>query len=197
RANYRRIWSRDGAIMGLAALMSGDSDLTATLRRHLETLARYQGRHGEIPSNVDPGADRISYGGTTGRVDGNLWFLIACGQYWRATGDSAFLETIAPAVEWVRFLLGAWEFNQRGLLYVPQTGDWADEYLHSGYVLYDQILYLQAQAELAAMHRAAHGSADRELDESRARLRHLIRANFWFPREPAGPPEDAYHEVLW
>lgn len=197
RANYRRIWSRDGSIMGLAALMSGDSDLIETLRRHLATLARYQGRHGEIPSNVDPGADRISYGGTTGRVDGNLWFLIACGQYWRASGDYTFLANIAPAVERVRFLLGAWEFNQRGLLYVPQTGDWADEYLHSGYVLYDQLLYLQAQTELAAMHRAVHGSADHELEDSRARLRHLIRANFWFPREATDPPEDVYHEVLW
>jgi hypothetical protein len=32
-----------------------------------------------------------------------------------------------PVIEKVAFLLGAWEFNNRGLLYVPATGDWADE----------------------------------------------------------------------
>jgi len=46
-----------------------------------------------------------------------------------------------PAIEKVVFLLGAWEFNNRGLLYVPATGDWADEYVHNGYILYDWAPY--------------------------------------------------------
>ena len=53
RDNYRRIWARDGVIVGLAALMSKDQDLIETLRRTLLTLTQYQGPHGEIPSNVD------------------------------------------------------------------------------------------------------------------------------------------------
>ncbi|SCX95744.1 amylo-alpha-1,6-glucosidase [Thiohalorhabdus denitrificans] len=197
RANYRRVWARDGVILGLAALMSGDEDLAHTFRRTLETLARYQGRHGEIPSNVDPEADRTSYGGTTGRVDADLWFVIGCGQYWQATGDEAFLEAVSPTLERVQFLLGAWEFNNRGLLYVPLTGDWADEYLQNGYVLYDQLLYLRAQWELARIHREMHGSADHPLEERMARLRHFIRANYWFFDGETEPPADAYHEILW
>ena len=126
-ANYRRIWARDGVIIGLAALLTGYHDLGETLKHTLQTLARYQGPHGEIPSNVDPVSQRVSYGGTTGRVDSNLWFVIGCGEYWHATGDEEFLEQMLPAIEKVRFLLGAWEFNNRGLLYVPQAGDWADE----------------------------------------------------------------------
>ena len=144
--NYRRIWGRDGAIIGLAALLRGDSELIEGCRQTLETLAQYQGPHGEIPSNVDPKTDRVSYGGTAGRVDADLWFAIGCGLYWRVTGDNAFLDQMLEPLEKVRFLLGTWEFNTRGLLYVPPTGDWADEYLQSGYVLYDQLLYLQAQA---------------------------------------------------
>ncbi|MDH5181804.1 MAG: glycoside hydrolase 100 family protein [Gammaproteobacteria bacterium] len=194
--NYRRIWARDGVIVGLAALMSGNEALVRTLRATLTTLARYQGPHGEIPSNVDTGTQRISYGGTTGRVDADLWFIIGCGEYWRATGDHAFLENIIPAVEKTRFLLGAWEYNNRGLLYVPAAGDWADEYLHAGYILYDQLLYLQAQRTLAVLHEYIHGSCDHQLLEKQTHLKHLIQSNYWFHNDDE-MPDDVYHEVLF
>lgn len=195
-ANYRRIWGRDGVILGLAALLTGNETLATATRDTLATLARYQGPHGEIPSNVDPLSQRISYGGTTGRVDADLWFLIGCGEYWRSTGDDAFLKRVLPAIEKVRFLLGAWEFNNRGLLYVPPTGDWADEYLQQGYVLYDQVLYWQAQKTLCEIHADVHGSEDHRLRERLGRLRHVIQANYWvFGCDQL--PEDAYHEILF
>jgi len=196
RDNYHRVWARDGIIVGLAALMSQDPDLINTFRCTLLTLTKHQGPHGEIPSNVDTVADRISYGGTTGRIDADLWYVIGCGQYWRATGDDDFLEQVLPALEKVRFLLGAWEFNNRGLLYVPQTGDWADEYIHHGYVLYDQLLYLQAQRELCVMHHQVHGSSDHALAEHSTRLKHMIIDNYWF-NDHDNVPDDAYHEVLY
>lgn len=193
--NYRRIWGRDGAIMSLAALLTEEESLIETARSTLETLAEYQGPHGEIPSNVDPVADRISYGGTTGRVDADLWFIIACGEYWSATRDEVFLEKLLPNIEKVRFLLGAWQFNNRGLIYIPVTGDWADEYLHHGYVLYDQLLYLQAQRTMGRLHQEVHGSRDHALQEKISRLCHLIRGNYWFDDDTMS--EDAYHEVLF
>jgi hypothetical protein len=196
RDNYRRIWARDGVIVGLAALMSGDQDLIETLRRTLLTLTRFQGPHGEIPSNVDTTSDRISYGGTAGRIDADLWYIIGCGQYWRVTGDDEFLAQVLPALAKVRFLLGAWEFNNRGFLYVPQTGDWADEYIHHGYVLYDQLLYLQAQQEFCVIHHHIHGSSDHNLIERRTRLKHMIRDNYWF-NDHGSVPDDVYHEVLY
>jgi glycogen debranching enzyme len=196
RANYRRIWARDGSILSLAALLTGDADLIEAARATLETLAGAQGPHGEIPSNVDPQTRRTSYGGTTGRVDGDLWFIIACGEYWAATGDDAFLERTMPTIEKVVFLLGAWEYNSRGLLWVPCAGDWADEYVHQGYVLYDEVLYLQAQRALARFHSFLHESTDHTLEEKSTRLRHMIRANFWFDGDNE-PPPDAYHETMW
>ncbi len=194
--NYRRIWSRDSAIIGLAALLSEDRELIDGCRRSLATLVRYQGPHGEIPSNVDPTTDRVSYGGTAGRVDADLWFVICCWEYCRLTGDDAFLQEILDPLEKVRFLLGAWEFNTRGLLYVPPTGDWADEYVQSGYVLYDQLLYLQAKRAYSGIHRCLHGTADHHLDERIARLKHVIRANYWFGDQQE-VPDDVYHEVLY
>ncbi len=195
-ANYRRIWGRDSCMIGLAALVSGDAQLIDTCRKTLLFLAGHQGPHGEIPSNVDPDSGRISYGGTTGRVDADLWFIICCGQYWRATADHDFLKEVCPVIEKTHFLLGAWEFNTRGLLYIPATGDWADEYVQSGYVLYDNLLYLQAQRELAAIHRCKHGGVDHALQDNVSRLRHLIRANYWF-NDSDDIPEDVYHEILY
>lgn len=195
RDNYRRVWARDGVIIGLAALMTGEESLVATMRQTLGTLARHQGPHGEIPSNVDTSTQRISYGGTTGRVDADLWFVIGCAEYWRASsGDDSFLEEILPCLERVRFLLGAWEFNDRGLIYVPQTGDWADEYVQSGYILYDQLLYLQALRSFCRIHAHVHGSADHQLQDRTTRLLHLIRSNFWFN---GNEPADIYHDVLY
>ena len=196
RDNYRRVWGRDGCIVGLAALLTGDSDLEKGCRRTLETLARHQGRHGEIPSNVDPGTGRVSYGGTTGRVDADLWFVLACGEYWRRSGDDGFLDQMLRPLEKVRELLGAWEFNTRGLLFVPPTGDWADEYLQSGYVLYDQLLYLQAQRQFCRIHRHLHGSEDHELVDRVSRLNSLIRTNYWFS-DDGDDPEHVYHEILY
>ncbi|MEX2365002.1 MAG: glycoside hydrolase 100 family protein, partial [Pseudohongiellaceae bacterium] len=194
--NYRRIWSRDGVILSLAALLTEDPELHETVRETLQTLARYQGPHGEIPSNVDPASQRISYGGTTGRVDASLWFVIGCGEYWKATDDQDFIEQMVPVLEKIRFLLGAWEFNNRGLIYVPQAGDWADEYLHSGYVLYDQLLYLQALRSLRTVHQDLQGTADHPLKERLAHLKHLIQANYWL-HNGNGIPDDAYHEILY
>ncbi len=194
--NYRRVWGRDGAIIGLAALLAEDSELINGCRRTLQTLVRYQGPHGEIPSNVDPKTDRVSYGGTAGRVDADLWFVICCGQYWRVTGDQGFLNEMLEPLESVRSLLAAWEFNTRGLLYIPPTGDWADEYVQSGYVLYDQLLYLQAQREYAAIHQCLHRTSDHNLSERVTRLKHLIRANYWFTDDDE-MPDDVYHEVLY
>lgn len=194
--NYRRIWGRDSSVIGIAALLTGEQDLIDGCRRSLETLIQHQGPHGEIPSNVDPLTDRVSYGGTAGRVDADLWFVIACGEYWKMTQDEEFLKQMIEPLEKVRFLLGAWEFNTRGLIYTPPTGDWADEYLQSGYVLYDQLLYLKAQQSFCEIHCHLHGSAHHDLDDRVARLTHLIRANYWF-NHGEEEKDDIYHEILF
>lgn len=194
--NYRRVWSRDGCIMGLAALLTDRSTLHEACRRTLETLAHHQGPHGEIPSNVDVGSGRVSYGGTTGRLDGNLWFIICAGRYLESTGDLAFLRKLAKPLARVQSLLGAWEYNNRGLLYVPVTGDWADEYLHNGYVLYDELLYLEAQRNLIVIGETLDGERDPALARRVQRLAALIRDNYWLTRD-GDPPENIYHEVLY
>lgn len=194
-ANYNRIWARDGIIMGLSSLLTDEHELIRTFKNTLITLHHQQGPHGEIPSNYDPLSQRVSYGGTTGRVDANLWFIIGCYEYWRVTHDDEFLQSILPCIEKVRFLLGAWEFNNRGLIYIPQAGDWADEYLQSGYVLYDQALYYRALKSICAIHNHIHKSQDHDLLTKVQRLKNLIQANYWLG--DIDPAEEIYHEVLY
>ncbi|MFA6259278.1 MAG: glycoside hydrolase 100 family protein [Candidatus Peribacteraceae bacterium] len=196
--NYHRIWGRDGVIIGLAALLTEDAKLRSTFLATLRTLKAHQGPHGEIPSNVNALTGDVSYGGTAGRVDADLWFMIGCAEYWKITQDEQFLAEFLPHLERVRFLLGAWEFNARGLLYVPQTGDWSDEYVQHGYILYDQLLYLRALMGMRALfHGAAsvehHGAFDQKID----RLRGLIQANYWFHDHCDIDKSRAYHHTLY
>jgi hypothetical protein len=46
-----------------------------------------------------------------------------------------------PKIEKALFVLQVWEYNGRGLIYSPLGGNWADEYVTSGYTLYDNVLY--------------------------------------------------------
>ena len=144
--NYQRVWARDGVICGLAALASGDDKLILTFKKTLETLANNQHANGTIPSNVLIENDKtdVSYGGLAGRVDAVTWFVIGICQYSLQTNNPEFVEKHKPNIQKCLSLLEAWEFNNKHLLYVPLSGNWADEYITDGYVLYDQLLRIWA-----------------------------------------------------
>lgn len=196
RHNYQRVWSRDGVIIGLAALLTDNEDLHQTFIQTLRTLKRHQGPHGEIPSNVDCKNKRVSYGGTAGRVDADLWYLIGCHAYWEHTKDEHFLDESIESIEQVLFLLGAWEYNGRGLLYVPHTGDWSDEYMQHGYILYDQLLYYRALHCCAELLEAYRGKPALDVCEKIGHVKNLIQENYWFDSCDDQNP-DIYHPVLY
>jgi len=191
--NYRRVFSRDSAIIGLAALATDDEELIDASKRSILTLAEFQGEHGEIPSNVDGENEKVSYGGTAGRVDATIWFVIFAIAYYKRTKDRAFLEEVISSMHQAMWLLGAWEFNQKGFIYVPPTGDWADEYLQQGYILYDQLLYYHALRSYAyALEELGEESG--KWREKAELLSNLIQSNFG-----GCTGEDdlyAYHPVL-
>lgn len=144
--NYQRVWARDGVICGLAALASGDKSLIATFEATINTLAIYQHEIGTIPSNVlIKGSEvEISYGGLAGRVDAVSWFVIGVCQLAIYKNDNKIIEKYQTQIEKCFRLLNAWEYNNKDLVYVPLSGNWADEYITEGYVLYDQLLRLWA-----------------------------------------------------
>lgn len=142
--NYRRIWTRDSALCGLAALSTDDITLKQTFRRSIETIFRNQHKNGFIPSNVSPIGDNVSYGSVVGRVDNHAWIIISACTYAYILDEREWLQQFEASVEKSFSLMTAWEFNGRGLMYVPQSADWADEYYHHGYILYNQLLRLWA-----------------------------------------------------
>lgn len=144
--NYKRVWARDGVICGLAALASGNNQLIATFKNTLETLAKHQHLNGTIPSNVMVSEEdtEVSYGGLAGRVDAVSWFVIGVCQYAFYKNDAAFVTQYETQIQKCWQLLEAWEFNNKHLMYVPLSGNWADEYITDGYVLYDQLLRIWA-----------------------------------------------------
>ena len=93
-------------------------------------------------------------------------------------------EQMLPVMEKTLFLLGAWEFNNRGLLYVPETGDWADEYIHNGYVLYDQLLYLQALRTMAVARKKRYSRYDHSLNDRLESFTALTTAGVIFTYSP-------------
>ncbi len=145
-SNYKRVWARDGVICGLAALASGDENLIITFEKTLETLANNQHKNGTIPSNVlvTENETQVSYGGLAGRVDPVTWFVIGICQYAFYKKDSSFVSKYDSNIQKCLQLLEAWEFNNQHLIYVPLSGNWADEYITDGYVLYDQLLRIWA-----------------------------------------------------
>lgn len=145
-SNYKRVWARDGVICGLAALASGDENLINTFENTLETLANTQHKNGTIPSNVlvTENETQVSYGGLAGRVDAVTWFVIGICQYAFYKKDSSFVSKYDSNIQKCLNLLEAWEFNNQHLIYVPLSGNWADEYITDGYVLYDQLLRVWA-----------------------------------------------------
>lgn len=145
-SNYQRVWARDGVICGLAALASADEKLIATFKSTLETLADNQHEIGTIPSNVllSNENNEVSYGGLTGRVDAVTWFVIGICQYAKHQNQPEFVQRYQAHIEKALQLLNAWEFNNKHLVYVPLSGNWADEYITDGYVLYDQLLRIWA-----------------------------------------------------
>ncbi len=191
--NYKRVWSRDGVICGLAAIASEDEKLIDSFRRTLNTLLKYQGKQGEIPSNVDPQNNITSYGISAGRVDSSLWYIIGCGKYYRYTKDDFFLENHYLAMKKTIALLESWEFNRRGFIFVPESGDWADEMLRRGYLLYDQVLYYLALKEFLKLKEMK----EKKCPYTRKKIQILgkkIKINFWPEKTKGLNKKYIYHQ---
>jgi len=140
-ANYRAIFSRDGVMAGIAGLLLRDDAITAGLVATLEGLRDTQGAEGQIASNFelrDGQPPQVSFGSLAPRLDGATWYLVGVGL--AARGGVIDPDDFEASVRAAVHVLNALEYNGRHLIYVPTGGNWADEYIYDGYILYDQVL---------------------------------------------------------
>ncbi len=140
-ANYRAIFSRDGVMAGIAGLLLDDEVIIAGLVRTLGGLRDTQGAEGQVASNFelrDGRPPHVSFGSLAPRIDGATWYLLGVALAARrgAINPDDFEASVRSAVR----VLDALEYNARHLIYIPTGGNWADEYIYDGYILYDQVL---------------------------------------------------------
>jgi hypothetical protein len=123
---YPEPYTRDLLLSSLAALVTKDKELMASLRQVLKSLAENQTPLGHIPSLVHDSEH-------LGASDTTPLFLVAVAMYRRATGEKDFLErATAKALTWMEY-----QSPDNGVLVAQQpTTDWRDEQWVAGYGLY-------------------------------------------------------------
>jgi Alkaline and neutral invertase len=147
--NYARVWSRDSMMTGLCGLIIDDDKIIEAHLNSIKTLARYQSKNGQLPSNVKINVDTmhmetVSFGTTVGRVDATTWWLIGTLSYIIIKEDQLLFKELEASIISAFDALEHWEFNDKGLVYTPLGGNWADEYICDGYTLYDNALRVWA-----------------------------------------------------
>jgi hypothetical protein len=186
--NYKRIWARDSIICGLTGILLEDKTIIQGLKNSLLTLASEQHELGMIPSNVLPGHNSdVSFGSLAGRIDANTWFIVGSCLYLLESNDAASWSVLKPAVAKCRKFLKSVEFNDKGWIYTPLSGNWADEYPVHGYTLYDNTLRLWGERLWLKI----SGEDSSEFDV----ILEKTRENFW-PSDRT-EKQNVYHEAAF
>lgn len=148
--NYGRIFTRDAVMAGIAGLLLEDKTIIGGFENTLNQLRELQGKQGQIPSNfkVEEGrVTTVSFGTLSPKIDSCTWYLIGVGVL--AKDGNIEKERFKESVEKTIHLLEGIEYNDKHLMYIPKGGNWADEYIYEGYILYDQVLRAWGLALLA------------------------------------------------
>jgi hypothetical protein len=123
---YPEPYTRDLLLSGLAALVTQDKELMASLRRVLETLADNQSPLGLMPSLAHDVNNR-------GASDTTPLFLVVLGFYRRVAGDEEFLQEAAgKALTWMDYQ----SHEDKVIVDQQPTTDWRDELWVPGFSLY-------------------------------------------------------------
>lgn len=140
--NYASVWSRDSMMTGIAGLIVKDKKIIEGLKASILSLVDNQNQAGQLPSNISfpEGNTKTSYGSLVGRVDATTWWIVGACIYILNTNDDELKHKIEINISKALKILDAWEFNNKNLIYTPLGGNWADEYIMSGYTLYDNVL---------------------------------------------------------
>ena len=180
---YPEPYTRDLLISGLAALVTREQALMASLERVLEVLAQNQSPLGHIPSLVHDPERR-------GASDTTPLFLVTLAFFRRVTGQMDFLRAAAEkALRWMDYQSP----ENRVIVQQQPTTDWRDEQWVPGYGLYVNTLvyaYLRlfGEADKARllydrMHRFAVSAQARSPYGERAGRAH-VHPGLVLPRKP-------------
>ncbi len=190
--NYKRVWARDGIVAGVAGILLNNDKITEGLRRTIITLSNYQHELGIIPSNVLVENDRadFSFGSIAGRVDATCWYIVGTCLYLKKYPEYEKKEWLKEHLDKALLTLSYWEYNMQGLLYLPTSGNWADEYPVKGHTLYDNLLRLWG----LRLYHSVFG--ENKYSERIGLIEKKIKINFW-PEEKEQNSKWVYHPRLF
>lgn len=138
---YPDLWCRDALISSLG--MIRDNQLLDLARKSIEIISKYQKFTGQLPNKISPDEKKICFG-EGGCVDSSLWYPIVVLDYYRVTKDLKFLKNhytkVNKAISWALCL----DQNNDWLIETNEGSDWCDVLLHSGRVLYNNVLLYKA-----------------------------------------------------
>ncbi|WP_020612098.1 HAD-IIB family hydrolase [Sediminispirochaeta bajacaliforniensis] len=145
-SNYKSIWARDGAIVVMNSLSLKDPDIQRCQHATMETLLSHITPRGQVPSNVSIDTGEPDYSGIGGiaSIDSGLWLVIAFYHFIRETRDYQFLRSWAGEIKNAMNWLEAQDSNNDSLLEIPEAGDWMDLFGRSYNILYDEVLWYNA-----------------------------------------------------
>lgn len=177
--NYKRLFARDAFWIFMASILSQDRTLIKGCRDSIRTLARYQREDGAIPSNVSFDG-KISYGIINPRVDSTVLYVIGCIRFARRYPEERILEDFLGSIKKAfTYLENIWENKKYELLFIPRAGNWADEYLQQGIVLYDEVLWYMAVKEYSNVLKKIDKQKSDYYSKKAERIKKLINEKFW------------------
>ncbi|HEX7120272.1 MAG TPA: GH116 family glycosyl hydrolase [Longimicrobiales bacterium] len=190
RPGFGWYFGGDMAINSFGMDALGQFDL---VRRGLAFLARYQREDGKIPHEISHAAARLpwftDYPYTWFHGDTTPFWVLACFEYWKASGDDAFLRAQWPAIVRAYRWSAATDGDGDGLMENPLAGAGAIEVGGLGADLHTDIylagVWVGAVEGVREMARAM--GEDALADEADRRFQRAIRSieeRFWL--EPAG-----------
>jgi hypothetical protein len=131
RPGFAWFFGGDASINSLGMTTSGQFDLA---RQGLEFFTRYQRNDGKIPHEISQSAGRIrwfeDFPYAFYHADTTPYWLMAWGDYWKATGDTATIRRVWPAIrkayDWCRTTVDSTTglmLNSKGGLGAIEVGD--------------------------------------------------------------------------
>jgi GH15 family glucan-1,4-alpha-glucosidase len=196
--NFREPWARDFGFASYGLLALGEHE---AVRQGLEVFLEFQKPDGQFPIKIHsttvphrylhslfrreqpttaPIRPKYFSGHQTISLDGNALLLIAALKYVEVNRDEAFLRehwsVLKSGLQW----LERHAMRPDGLLFQGPFSDWADSINRQGRVLYTNVLYWKAAAELSAA-ALRYGMTEDHTAFSRLALRlgESINAHFW------------------
>ena len=184
RPGFAWFFGRDALWTALATTAVGDFETTRTALRF---LAQFQREDGKIPHEISQSAAYLDwfedYPYPWASADATPLFVIALADYWRLSGDDAFLREHWPAARRAWAFSAATDRDGNGLIENTGVGHgWVEGgALYPPHEeLYQQALFIQASRELAELaEQLGDGAAAREARARAAATLQATEETYW------------------